>query len=417
MMTNKLKHPLLKISFGLFFTLILPAVLFSGEHNKNNQTLLHKSWERFSPISQWGSTYFSNGNNGFDDDWFVFRYNRVDGVFLGFRKKRETFRRRWGMQLYGGAGIGLKSERFQFQATLERSFFPAGSQFSIGGEIYDLTYTEDEWIIPSWENTLGAILIREDFQDFYRREGAGVYISQNFSRRAKLKIGWLEENHRSLDSVTNWSVFGGNKRFRDNPVVDNLELKGFYGEFQLDTRGRKYSSRRGWLFAGSAEYFTREYKGDTDFQRYIFEIRRYQPISRGENINIRLRAGETVGIVPVQKLFDLGGISTLRGYDYKAFTGDRMLLGNIEYQIDWDRLDWVPYIPILGEFNLILFADAGLAWYKDEKDFSKLKVDDLFSDIGIAFANYDGSFRLNIAKRTDRATDAVKITFRISRPF
>ena len=130
-----------------------------------------------------------------------------------------------------------------------------------------------------------------------------------------------------------------------------------------------------------------------------------------------MRAGETVGIVPVQKLFDLGGISTLRGYDYKAFTGDRMLLGNIEYQIDWDRLDWAPYIPILGEFNLILFADAGLAWYKNKKDFGKLKVDDLFSNIGIAFTNDDGSFRLNIAKRTDRATDAVKITFRISRPF
>ena len=413
-MATKLNPSIFNISFMvLIITLLFPLVLISGEQN----TVSHKPWGQFYPAYKWGSSFFVNDFNDFGDDSFAFRYNRVDGIFLGIRKPRENYRRHGALQLFGGAGIGLKNKRFQFHTILERSFFPISSQFSIGGEIYDYTYSEDEWIIPTWENTLGALLIREDFHDYYRREGTGVYVSQNFTRNAKLKIGFLEEKHRSLDSITNWSLFGGDKRFRINPEVDTLKLKGMYGSFQLDTRGKKYNSRRGWLFAISGEYYTNNFDGDTDFQRYIVELRRYQPISRGENINLRFRIGETIGTVPRQKLFDLGGISTLRAFGYKAFTGDRMLLGNIEYQINWDRLDWTPYIPIIDEFNVILFADAGLAWFKDDKDFSDLVAEDFLVDIGIAFSNDDGSFRLNIAKRTDRATRALNITFRISRPF
>jgi outer membrane protein assembly factor BamA len=127
--------------------------------------------------------------------------------------------------------------------------------------------------------------------------------------------------------------------------------------------------------------------------------------------------GETVGAVPIQKHFDLGGISTLRAFKYKEFTGDRMILANLEYQIDWDRLDWALDLPIVNELNLILFADAGLAWFKADKDFDELASRDFHSDIGIAFATSNGSFRLNVAKRTDRSKDAVRVTFRISRPF
>ena len=385
---------------------------------------------KYAPVNEWltnpgFSTWHSSWDDDvlwsccddFDNDFFSFKYNRVDGIFLGAKKPREVYRRHGALQIFGGVGVGLKSGQFQYHAVVERSFFPIGGQFAIGGEYYDATYSEDGWIIPTWENTLGAILIREDFQDYYRREGAGAYISQNLSRNAKLKVGYLQERHRMLENVTNWSLFGGSKKFRVNPFIDELKLKGLYGKFQVDTRGRRRYSRQGWLFSVSGEYFTKEFEGDTDFERYIFELKRFQPLSRGENLNFRVRVGQSVGNVPVQKYFDLGGISTLRGFKYKAFTGDRMILGNLEYQIDWDRLDWALDIPIIDEFNLILFADAGLAWFKRDKAFAKLQARDFYSDIGIAFATDNDSFRLNIAKRTDRSKDAVRITFRISRPF
>lgn len=405
---------------GLLF--LLPYPLFSGD-GPNSVGKIHHLYYLNPPYTLSGYDMGWNQDELFGcysddyDDSFCISYNRVDGLFLGFREPRETHRRHGILQLYGFAGIGLESNRFQYQLAIERSFFPSYRQFAIGGEIYDLTYSEDEWIIPTLENTLAALLIHEDYQDYYRRSGIGGFISQQFTRQARLKVGYYEEEHFSLRRETDWALFGGRKSFRMNPEITELKLRGVLGQFRIDTRDRWRHFRRGWLVNLTVEYFPAEFDGDSDFKRYIMDIRRYQPISRGENINIRIRAGESEGELPVQKYFDLGGISTLRAYDYKAFTGDRMILGNLEYHINWDRLSWNPDIPVLGEFNLILFADAGLAWSKQEKEFRQLRSNDLYSDVGIGFSNDDGTMRLNIAKRLDRSVDAVKITFRISRPF
>jgi|Deesub1362B_J571_1020462.scaffolds.fasta_scaffold01029_6 outer membrane protein assembly factor BamA len=358
--------------------------------------------------------------DGWDDDSFYFSYNRVDGVVLGLKKSPISYRRHGTMQLYGKAALSTKSKRFIYHAVLERSFFPVDARFAIGIESYDLTYTEDRWIIPETENMLAALLIHEDFHDFYQRKGYGFYISQNLTRHLRLRAGYYEEEHRSLDVLSEWSLFGGKKRFRPNPPVEEATFKGFVGRLCFDTRNRRHAPRRGWLVQAIAEYFREDMDNALAYQRYILDIRRYQPISRGENLNFRLRIGETSGRVPVQKYFDIGGISTLRAYDYKAFTGTRMVLANLEYAINWDRLDWYPDIPFIDWFdlfNLVLFVDAGAAWPRQELRFQDLTPSDLRADVGIAFANDDGTVRLNIAKRTDRSVDAIRITFRISRPF
>ena len=359
-------------------------------------------------------------SSGLDDDSFMLRYSRVDGLFIGVRKPYETYRRHGILQLYGMAGAGLKSKRFQYRAALERSFLPIGIRFAIGAEIYDFTYSEDSWIIPPEENSLAALLIHEDFHDYYRRKGYGAYVSQNFTRHLQVKAGYYEESHESLENKTDWALFGGKKHFRPNPPADPVSLKGVYGQVCLDTRNRRRSPRRGWLVQALVEYFPENLNPAQSFERYIVDVRRYQPLSSGENLNLRIRVGETAGRVPVQKYFDLGGISTLRAFRFKEFTGTRMVLGNLEYQINWDKLDWYPDIPLLDilDFaNLVLFVDSGLAWERGQKEFQKLHPADLYTDVGVAFTDDGQNWRLNIAKRTDRSEDAVRVTFRISRPF
>ncbi len=416
---SRIKNSALLIVFGILAMGLVSSSRAIDRDNRDwSSAVLADNAIASSPAACNRSCMMDYGDDG--DDSFFFRYNRVDGLVLGISKSRETYRRRGGLQLYGMAGVGLKSKRFQYRAVLERSFFPIDFQFAIGGEVYDMTHTEDLWIIPAMENSLAAMLIHEDFHDYYRRKGYGGYIVQNFGRHLMVKAGYYEEEHENLEVTTNWSLFGGKKRFRPNPPIDEISLKGIYGRVCLDTRNRQRAPRRGWLVQLMAEYFPADLNNLTAYERYILDIRRYQPISRGENLNFRFRMGETAGTVPVQKYFDLGGISTLRAYDYKSFTGTRMVLANLEYHINWDRLDWYPDIPFLDMidlFNLILFVDAGLAWERSEKDFQKLNAEDLRADVGIAFANDDGTVRLNIAKRTDRSTDAVRITFRISRPF
>lgn len=416
----KMRIPII-LSFIMVVLILGKWELFASTSDKKSSSIIISTFGRTGISSGYSAGWNQNElfgcyNNDYDES-FCFAYNRVDGLFLGFKRPRELYRRRGILQLYGMAGIALETNRFQYHLALERSFFPSYMQFAIGGEMYDLTYTEDDWMIPSMENSLAALLIHEDYQDFYRRSGYGGFVSQQFTRNIRLKVGYYEEEHLNLLQETDWALFGGRKTFRLNPFIEELTMRGILGHLRIDTRNRIRAPRRGWLVNFVTEYFPTEFDGDSDFNRYVLDIRRYQPISRGENINIRIRVGESEGFLPVQKHFDLGGISTLRAFDYKAFSGDRMILGNIEYHINWDRLHWYPEIPFLDEFNLILFADAGLAWFKDDKDYRDLQAEDLYSDVGVGFSNDDGSLRLNIAKRLDQSVDAVRVTFRISRPF
>ena len=74
-------------------------------------------------------------------------------------------------------------------------------------------------------------------------------------------------------------------------------------------------------------------RSDFSFNQYVLELRHYLPISRNERLDLRFKAGSAEGTLPFQKLFELGGISTLRGFEYKEFVGDRLLLANIEYNL------------------------------------------------------------------------------------
>ena len=161
-----------------------------------------------------------------------------------------------------------------------------------------------------------------------------------------------------------------------------------------------------------------------DFDRFIVDLRRYQPISYGENLDFRLRAGTCRGVLPTQLMFDLGGISTLRGYKFKEFQDEkRMILGNIEYRI-YGKRNPLNNIFDSNDFNLILFADAGYVWSnpdtlntKAEDGFENIDWSDLKTSIGFAISNEEGNVRLCFAKRLDENDKPIVVTFRINRPF
>lgn len=350
------------------------------------------------------------------------RYNRVEGLFLGVKFPRERWRWYPSPLLYGFAGYGFQSKKWRGQIGIERGFLPEEHRFLIGAEAHDLTDTEDHWIIPTDENSLAAILFREDFHDFFRRVGFSVYLNQNITQHLNLRAEYREDRFESMEGNPNcWALFGGKKKFRENPPVDPGKVREIVGRISIDTRDRSRGLRRGWVIQLMGEFARDSFDSDFNYSRYIFDLRRYQPLGFDEGLSFRLRIGTADAPLPLQKLFDLGGISTLRGYKFKEFTGDRMVLANLEYHFSLDR-PWVSGLWIFDEFDLILFLDTGIAWFTsrpsspvssfDELNFSKLKT-----GIGIALTNEDGDVRLNFAKRTDVGGAPLVVTFRINRPF
>jgi len=371
-------------------------------------------WRRNGRRNRWQEDWNGNFN-------VKAHYNRVDGLFLGGELPRLYNQRLTpNLDVFGLGGYAFAAKRWHYQAGGEfyigRSF-----RFILGGEVHDFTDSQDKWIIPDEENSIAAFFINEDFRDYYRRDGFSLFAGQHLGRSLKLSTEYRNENHLSLPNETDWSLFVNKKRFRPNPAINEGKMVGYAAQMTFDTRNHHRHPDRGWLISINGETSRPEFDSEFDFDRLIVDIRRYQPLGYGKNFDLRLRAGTGRGVFPQQYLFDLGGISTLRGYRFKEFTGDRMVLANVEYRLN-SGSSRLHDIPIIEEFNLILFADAGLAWFANdntapEKSFDSLTWSKLKTDVGLALTDRDGQVRFNFAKRTDVGGKDLVVTFRLNREF
>ncbi len=378
-----------------------------------------------------------------DKEWVYATYDRIDGFTIGLSlPERHWWYRRRAYALQGRAGYSFASQQGHYEIGLERRF---GERFhvDIGGMFQDQTKTADEWIITDGENSLAAVFLKEDFRDYYRQLGYQFYVSPSVTKNLQFQFGYHNYHLENLEKATNWSIFGGDKEFRENPAVlwngfvsfegdQTTHIRSFVLDFSFDSRDHKTRSRQGWVLQAFAEKAGDGLDSDVDFERLILDVRRYQPLGWNEHLYLRLRAATSTGWLPPGYWFDLGGLSTLRGFDHKAFTGNRMVLANIEYHLS--RLDeWF----VLNDFDVILFLDSGKAWFTHDPEilgsypfgprgatpesldegFEGLTFGSLNTNWGVAIADPDNYWRLNFARRTGDINSGFVVTFRIARPF
>jgi hypothetical protein len=185
----------------------------------------------------------------------------------------------------------------------------------------------------------------------------------------------------------------------------------------------------GWSLMASAEFAKKSWGGEFDFDQYIVDLRRFQPLGRYDNLNIRVRIGSASGILPRQKAYELGGLGTISAFPFKSGSGNgilnnnRMLLVNAEFIINGNFLDELDFWPtwIFSHFNFLLTSDAGFTRFVPSKasameGFENVTWNEFNHSFGVAFASRSGSFRLGLAWRTDHPEPA-QIILRISRPF
>lgn len=366
--------------------------------------------------------YFFNTNESFDDD-VVFRYNRVEGLFFGFGSEKRYFwdgsRRVTG---YGSFGYGFASHKWRLQLGLDRQFASADNVlYEIGGEAHSLTDTKDEWIMPLMENNLAALLFHEDFRDYFQREGFSVH-SARYSKDAEVStmidVRFHNDRYASLSTGAEWAVFGGNS-FRSNPAVDAGTLKSISVSAGVSTVEKYRYHIEGWNLFAKGEYGGNGLGGNFDFTQGLIDIRRFQPLSDDDQINLRIRASSLQGDTIAQKDFELGGANTMPAYGFKEFSGNRMLLANIEYRISGELIDEIFFFP--NSLSLIAFADAGAVATVNTKwgiheGFTSIPASDVRSDYGAAIAWHDGDARLGFAWRTDKKAP-VSVFFRLNKAF
>lgn len=382
--------------------------------------------ERFRTRSTALNANWVNELTTLDD--FIFRYNRVEGFFMGLgSEKRYYWEDHRDYSGYGSVGYGFKSHRWRFHLGVARQFVLGDGQLlEFGVEGHNLTDTKDQWLIRQGENTAAAFFIHEDYRDYFGRAGWGVnaaYTLQQDYLTSQFKVEYLLDKYRSMDNRTEWSLFGGDKLFRLNPPITEGNMRSIVASLGVSTVTKTMYGQEGWSAFGTAEFAEKSFGGDFGFRQYVADIRRYQPLGRYDNFNIRVRAGSSEGILPPQKVYELGGLSTVQVLPFKAMAGNRMLLANAEYIVNGDILHDIDFWPswLMRGINFVFIGDAG--WTRAvrpsasfDAGFGELQLKQFRSNLGVGVSNRSGSFRIAYLWSTD-GSNLNRIIFRLSRPF
>ncbi|MFI5251835.1 MAG: BamA/TamA family outer membrane protein [Bacteroidota bacterium] len=377
----------------------------------------------YPPFLRINSLAYYPWENMSDD--LLFRYNRVEGVFLGLNSPKKYHWDSHHIDLFGSGGYGFANHRWRYNGGIAEQFGTGEHMFEFGVEGHSLTDTEDKWIVSQMENNFSSIVARDDYRDYFGRDGFSVWTGfyrEPSSWGYQLEAAYQIDRYESMDRRTNWSLFGGDKLFHDNPPIDEGHMRSILATFEIQQLQTHKIFSTGWSAALSAEHAGTELSSDFDFNRYQIDLRRYQPFSRYDNLNLRLRAGASNGGVPLQKLFYVGGISTLPAFGYKDFSGNRLLLANAEYLVNGNLFDDDDLFPswLFRNVNLILFMDAGYVASSPEnsiiRGFENLNHSTVKSDYGFGFGTRDAKFRIGFAWRTDLA-EPVHVFIRLDRPF
>ena len=293
------------------------------------------------------------------------RYDRVQGLSLGIgyrvRMPGVDF-----AALYGTVRYGLSDDRVTGRLTILRD--------APGGRLAASGYREISAFDPFTPghgigNTLNGVFAGHDNGDYSLVQGGSLGYETSLPTGLDLGIGVAVQREGSVGREAKSAVndfLGGSGVFPPNPPIAD----GTYGSVwaRLDGLGRRRWSVTADLLAGEGRSTGRLYG----------RIREELGGKRGATLE--LKAGAATRPTLPQSLFRLGGVSTVRGFEYGALRG----------QAFWAaRLDVAPF---RGRLRPVLFADAGQA----------ARLEGLFSSealagAGVGLSVFNGLLRFDLS--------------------
>ena len=301
-------------------------------------------------------------------------YNSEEGL-MGFTSYEES-------NLFGGGQKVQAKIELGGRTTYQVSFLEpwvANTPTSFGFEVYDTTSKkeekEEEEVVSEYEEArLGGKLI------FGRKIGDAVNlglelktekVTYNLISGSSLPDNGNEGQTNSLTPIFTYDT-------RDNVFNPS---SGLYGNFSLE--------KAGGFLGGDYEFTKYNLTLSTYFSTKIME--EVIDVSSIKNITDKIsqgvlafrgKGGFADTVLPSFAKYKVGGMNTVRGYDFGEFSGDKSLVFNAEYRL-----------PLAKNFQAVFFVDWGQAWdYEESIDFSDLKFG---KGMGIRFDTPIGPIRLD----------------------
>ena len=366
------------------------------------------------------------------EDWFT----PVDGFVpsLGFGATVFDHHAFNHAYVLGHLSVKAASHRAGYALGFERPVFRT-TKLYLGGELHDLTATDDRWQVSSAEASLAAIAPRKSFRDYYRRRGLQVNAALRVHPQAELLFAWRGERQENLGVESDFSFWNRDESFRPNlPIVDGRlnamvigasvnaqrfdreSLDASYRRHQLENpfgdRLTDPENRQGalstWRIDWTSEISTPgTLRSDFDFSRHILSARGRRLVSPHQEVAARLIGGWSGGSLPPQRRFAIGGIGSVHGYEFKEAVGDSLALLNLEYALGWRNS-----FQVLGFFDagrVTRRQDAGRTVGSRPEDPPWLK--------GVGFGIAAGGIRLDFGYKLDAVPSSLQVLLRFGRTF
>ncbi len=267
-------------------------------------------------------------------------YNRVEGLTLALAMSVRPFGPR-GFELSAEGGRALAPGKYRYLGRLELPWEGRESAASLGFHYADRVdaYGSNR----PFGNTMRGLLGGADEQDYLRRRGGGV-VSSWQRGRASIDLGYEAHKETSVGVSTSTALFGDLAPFNP-PVQEGIDRSITLGL----SWGRQSELAR---LQASANYRVSGdgLGGDFAYNRADLSLKARHYIQRFEFVP-QIEYVRTGGAPPVQRLADVGGISTVRGFHRRTRVGRESIAGRIEILVPYD---------VLGRLRLPLFTRARL---------------------------------------------------------
>ncbi|MEX2571900.1 MAG: hypothetical protein WD737_11430 [Gemmatimonadota bacterium] len=364
----------------------------------------------------------------YDRGSHLFRYNRVEGAFVGLGGRlipADPRRDRWELYATGGWAISEGTARGEIafkQGTAVAPTATGGPDWGFEAAAYRRLRDIQPFrptFMWDWFYTLPAVLWGADPRDYYDATGAelsGIVRQGRWSGRTTLRL----ERHDSVTVNTQRFLFGTAAEFEPLAGVRT-------GDLLAVEAGGQYSLGPGAFGIGNsllARVETEVGMADFSYRRATGLVSiRYAlgPLT----LAARADGGHAWGATPPQKLFRFGSVEGLRGFEPNEFGGSTALLGRARFLIGLPPRSARPLaraglflVPPLRP-NLVLLGETGWTDVTNDlaDDLARLgarPTDGFRSSVGLGISFFDDAVTVERLRPLDEeraATWYVGLTY------
>lgn len=315
---------------------------------------LQPSWGPQAPQIEWGLSQT--------------RYNRVEGFSTGAVLTSVLGR---GYSAALGARASFADRQLGGEFTLSRS----NGRSVVRGTVYRRLAVMTDWGTPlSFGASVATLLYARDEGAYYR--AWGMELGGRHPTWGSLDWRVFGERQWNADVRSARTLFGKDSRFIANPRAQPATEYGA----ALRVHWTKGLDPDGFRLLGDVR--AEGAGGDFAYARGLFDLTLSHALGRQLAASLTTSAGSSVGSVPVQRLFYLGGSQSVRGQTALTASGDAFWVAHAE----------------LGRGSpaarLIAFGDVG--WAGDRHSWSMPGRP--LSGAGVGYSMLDGLIRFDVAR-------------------